>query len=92
MMEEEIERTREEIHGIEEACEKVERMLENVIQGGASSVKYHENQPLKPENDRKMEDIIVQETVTEGLEQATNETKEQKWFEDEWLLGLWNGV
>jgi seryl-tRNA synthetase len=31
MMEEEIERTKEEINGIEEACEKVEKVLENVI-------------------------------------------------------------
>ena len=85
MMEEEIERTRTEIKGIEEACEKVEQVLEKVFQSGALST----NQEQRQADDGKMEDV-VQENPTEEL-RVTSETCGGKWFENEKLLNLWNG-
>jgi hypothetical protein len=79
MMEEEIERTREEIKGIEEACEKVEEVLDVVVKG--------QGVPEEEEKEGKMEDVVLGEG-TNGIVSAG----EQKWFERRELLDLWNGV
>ena len=87
MMEEEIERTREEIKGIEEACEKVQQVLEKVIQSGAVSNNQEE---LQEEGDGKMEDVVQENPTKEELH-TNSETRGGNWFVNEKLLNLWNG-
>jgi hypothetical protein len=86
MMEEEIERTRDEIKGIEEACEKVEQVLEQVFQSGALS----NNQEERQGDDGKMEDVL-QETPTKEESRIAPGTGGGKLFENEKLLDLWGG-
>jgi hypothetical protein len=87
MMEEEIERTRDEIKGIEEACEKVEQVLEKVFQSGALS----NNQEEKQRDNGRMEDVVQDNPTKEELHVAS-ETGGGKWFENEKLLNLWSGT
>ena len=92
MMEEEIERTKEEIRGIKDACEKVEQVLAKVIQGGYTDGSLEDNvdgYAVKREDEEKMEDV----QQTESNEIAAPEPVEvdsKKWYEDENLLNLWN--
>jgi hypothetical protein len=96
MMEEEIERTRDEIRGIEEACEKVEEVLAKVNQGdGALSEVRGESVDIAASNgaeDNKMEDIVLEPTLKEDETPTITTISGQKWFEDEKLMDLWNGV
>jgi len=90
-MEQEIEKINEEIKGIDEACDKVEKVLETVLRGET----LHGRQPSyvlqEPEvgHDEQMEDI-VQESE-QKMETAVEPTVERTWHEDEKLLELWNG-
>lgn len=97
MMEEEIERTKEEIRGIEEACEKVEQVLARVAQGGEPVISLRDSAAdstaegaLKDGGEEKMED--VQPT---GPREPDSRDRiapfSPKWYEDERLLSLWNG-
>jgi hypothetical protein len=92
MMEEEIERTKEEIRGIEEACDKVEQVLAKVTQGEHplrdGSV---EGIIAKEGGEDKMEDV-VHETLSIGDDASAVKIPGGKWFEDEQLLDLWNGA
>jgi hypothetical protein len=92
MMEEEIERTKEEIRGIEEACEKVEEVLAKVAQGERP---LHDDSAegiiAKEGGEDKMEDVI-NETLSMGDEASATKIPGAKWFEDEKLLNLWNGT
>jgi hypothetical protein len=81
MMEEEIERTRDEIKGIEEACEKVEQVLEKVFQSGALSEEKHGDHG-------RMEDVLQENSMKEEIN-AASETGGGKWFENEKLLSFW---
>jgi hypothetical protein len=81
MMEEEIERTREEIRGIEEACEKVEEVLDGVVKGRGVS------KDEEKEEEGKMEDVVLGEETNK-----MGSSGEQKWFERKELMDLWNGV
>jgi hypothetical protein len=93
MMEEEIEQIKEEMRGIEVACEKVEQILEKVVQAvGVDSVfsENNDENTAKEEDEGKMEEIL-QESKEEGQAPANSGPNEQKWFEDERLLNLWNG-
>jgi len=89
MMEEEIERTKEEINGIEEACEKVEKVLENVIQseGMSSFLKDESPQEEQPE-EGQMEDVVA-EIAHVGTD-ITVKVTDRKWYEDDHMLALWN--
>jgi hypothetical protein len=94
MMEEEIERTKEEIRGIEEACEKVEQVLEKVIHGSDMDVSLTNNQEqenkIKEGDDGQLEEI-VQQMETREHTRANSATDYRKWYENEKLLSLWNG-
>jgi hypothetical protein len=96
MMEEEIERTRDEIRGIEEACEKVEEVLAKVNQGdGALSEMTGESVDIaasKGVEDSTMEDIVHETTSKEDEAPTITTISGQTWFEDEKLMDLWNGV
>jgi len=96
MMEEEIERTRDEIRGIEEACEKVEEVLAKVNQGDrAISEMTGESVDIavsKEVEDSKMEDIVHETTSKEDEAPPITTIPGQKWFEDEKLMEQWNGV
>jgi hypothetical protein len=90
MMEQEIERINEEIQGIDEACDKVEKVLETVLRGET----LHGRQPSYvlhesdlPQDGKMMEDIIQGEQKQKA---ALQPTVERKWYEDENLLELWN--
>jgi hypothetical protein len=91
MMEEEIERTKEEIRGIEEACDKVELVLAKVTKGERplrdGSV---EGIIAKEGGEDKMEDV-VHEALSIGDDAPAAKIAGGKWFEDEKLLDLWNG-
>jgi hypothetical protein len=90
MMEEEIERTKEEINGIEEACEQVEKVLENVIQSEGLHKSVKDESPQEEQNeDGKMEDVVT-ETVPVG-KLTPVEISGRKWYEHDDLLASWNG-
>jgi hypothetical protein len=92
MMEEEIERTKEEIRGIEEACEKVEEVLAKVAQGERPSRDDSlEGIIAKDGGEDKMEDVI-NEIASMGDDASVTKIPGGKWFEDEKLLDLWNGT
>lgn len=92
MMEEEIERTREEINGIEEACEKVEKVLENVMQSEGMLSPLRDESPQEEQNEEgKMEDVVA-EIPPVGTEIPVKVT-ERKWYEDDNMSALWgNGM
>jgi|SRR5579859_3751723 len=95
MMEEEIERTKEEIRGIEEACEKVEKVLDGVIRTQPPTITQEDVDIEKAEGDEgKMEDIFpaADETVSAQVEKTIPPAvaSDKKWFEDKALLDLWN--
>lgn len=90
-MELEIERTKEAINGITEACETVEKVLSNVIHSEGMFDYLTEGSP-QPERDEgeKMEDIIsepIAATTALSLKAA-----ERKWYEYEGLLALWDNT
>jgi len=97
MMEEEIERTKEEIRGIEEACERVEQVLARVAQCGEPAIALQDSAAdsstksvLKDGGEEKMED--VQPTGSRELGSRDRvEPFSPKWYKDERLLSLWNG-
>ena len=91
MMEEEIERTKEEINGIEEACEKVEQVLDKVIQSRELNghVELLENGAAQGE-EGKMEDVVQEVGVKEEAKQVDTENVLSNWFDDENLLSMWN--
>jgi hypothetical protein len=91
MMEEEIERTKKEIRRIEDACEKVEQTLENVVQGNGLNTSAAENMDqngIIQGDVEKMEDITGE---AQSMETAKVDSSEQPWFSNENLLRLWNG-
>jgi hypothetical protein len=88
MMEEEIDRTREEIKGIEEACEKVEEVLENVIQSRALNGRLDLLEDVTTQGeDGKMEDVQESAITT----QPSSEIVQSDWFDDENLRSVWDG-
>ena len=89
-MEAEIDRTKEEIKGIEDACDKVEQVLDKVTKGleDANAI----DGSVSDENHRKgdgeqMEDVVHE---TKGRDRVP-EKPDQKWFEHEKLMDLWMG-
>jgi len=85
MMEGEIERTREEIKGIEEGCDKIEEVLEKVVQSG--DLRKDMEEKLQTGDEVNMQDIVHEVKPTD----PQTETEGGKWFENEKLLKLWNG-
>jgi flagellar motility protein MotE (MotC chaperone) len=86
MMEQEIARTNEEIKGIEEACEKVEQVLERVVKSQGLDMSTINVIEGSESEEGKMEDIVSQTEATD-----LGQSSEQKWYDDENLLNLWNG-
>ena len=92
MMEEEIERTKEEVRGIEEACEKVEEVLGKVIQSRDWNGSLTDN--VFEDITKQGDDVQMEDVLGEAITQASyvNGTLgDQNWYEDEKLLALWNG-
>jgi hypothetical protein len=97
MMEEEIERTRAEIQGIEEACEKVEEALNRVVNGEEVSGGMDDGEKVEDNlgedtmedklGDDKMEDVQGGDEIPDATTSG-----EQKWYERKELLDLWNGA
>jgi len=89
MMEEEIERTREEIRGIEEACEKVEKVLDTITKDfdGPKAVEG----PIAGGDRVNGEGEHMQDVVEESPKQA-NRPDTRTWFENKDLLALWDGT
>ena len=89
MMEVEIERTKEVINGIEEACETVEKVLENVIHSEGMSEFLKQGGPLEEEDENdKMGDVVSE--LIPAATAMTLKRMEWKWYEREDLLALWN--
>jgi len=89
MMEEEIERTKEEIRGIEEACDKVEKVLDTITMGldrtkAIEGPVSEQGNQMKDDNEH-MQDVERQAVVKEP---ATKDTR--KWFEEKDLIEIWN--
>ena len=89
MMELEIEKTKEAINGITQACETVEKVLGNVIHSEGMSELFKEVSPQdEGDESNKMEDVISEPvTATTAMSLKIGE---RKWFEHEELLALWN--
>lgn len=90
MMEAEIERTKEEIRGIEEACDKVEQVLDKVTKGleDANAIDGSVSDGNHGKGDgEQMEDVVHE---MKGKDRVP-EKPDQKWFEYEKLMDLWKG-
>jgi MED7 protein len=104
MMEGEIERTREEIRAIGEACDRVEGMLDLVtrshdLAATGENVTLTEGDVTTTEG----QDVTAQRTEGDQMEDVTNELQPpdeppkpllspSRWFNDQSLLDLWNGA
>jgi hypothetical protein len=79
MMDEEIERTKEEIKVIEEACEKVETVLDRIAMG------MKETKAIAEEGEH-MQDVVLQSTTTAPAKNTG------KWFENQDLMEIWKST
>ena len=93
-MEQEIERAKEEIKGIESACVKVEDLLERVL--NSPNLDTSAIGRVLEERDAKCEDNNMEDIISEGelrpVKLDNLKLNEQYWYEKEDVLKLWNGT